>query len=203
MLKIATISFNAQRVFAEIFGYPVGVGIVRQLSNDYLILLLQACDFKTLYIISHTACSSRITQVINNNPRLAYGVLLASSQCLKRHDRVTVSMTSAGSSSLGYSSCQPRAAARVDLRSQWQLFRPGCLYTLLQSRWGLEVTTTTCITVLVVHTLDALDNIACPFTLCTFTSARFFIACLPCPTGPFDLPLRDTPCCIDWRASIY
>jgi hypothetical protein len=32
--------FNAQRAIAGVLGYPDGVGIVRQLSNDYLILLL-------------------------------------------------------------------------------------------------------------------------------------------------------------------
>lgn len=42
MLTIAGISFHAaQRVLVGILGYPVGVGIVRQLSNDmYLILVL-------------------------------------------------------------------------------------------------------------------------------------------------------------------
>jgi hypothetical protein len=40
MLTIAGISSNGQRVIAAVFEYPVGVGIVRQLSDDYLILPL-------------------------------------------------------------------------------------------------------------------------------------------------------------------
>jgi hypothetical protein len=40
ILTIAGISSNGQRVIAAVFEYPVGVGIVRQLSDDYLILPL-------------------------------------------------------------------------------------------------------------------------------------------------------------------
>ena len=41
----------------QVFGYPVGVGIVRQSSNDYLILLLYFYDLETLYIVLTTPCA--------------------------------------------------------------------------------------------------------------------------------------------------
>lgn len=89
---------------------------------------------------------------------------------------------------LRHASCQPRAA-RVDFTA--------ALVSGLYTFCLVEETLLPCIIVwLYVHTLDALDNIACPLLLCTSTSTRF-IACLP----DLELPRRDTPCCIDRRGS--
>ena len=84
-------------------------------------------------------------------------------------------------------SCQPRA--RVDLTAALCVL--VCRHYILVE----EALLPAFITVLVVHTLDALDDTACPLLLLPPPLACFTIACLP------DLPERDPPCCIDRRVS--
>lgn len=83
-------------------------------------------------------------------------------------------------------SCQPRA--RVDLTAA--LCVSVCRHYILVE----EALLPAFITVLVVHTLDALDDTACPLPL-LLPLAWFIIACL------LELPDRDPPCCIDRRVS--